>query len=139
MALEDYVLPTAEVQLPDGKNSFAVRGLSLEDVALLISDHGAALEGFYGKYSGSSSAEAMAVGMSLIGQAPILAAQIIAIGADSREKVDLIRKLPIVVQQDALEKIARLTFDASGGPGKFIEAVLRLVKGTTDLMSTLAP
>lgn len=138
MALEDYVLPTLEVQLPDGKKSFAVRGLSLEDVTVLIADHGPALEGFYAKYSGADTSEALAVGMGLINQAPVLAAQVIALAADSRDKTELVRKLPIVVQQDALEKIALLTFDANGGPGKFIEAVVRLVKGTTNLMSNLA-
>ena len=56
---------------------------------------------------------------------------------DLSDWIALGRKMPIAVQQDALEKIARLTFDASGGPGKFVEAVIRLVSGTTNLMGSL--
>ncbi len=136
MALTDFVLPTVEVSFPGG--SFAVRGLSLEDVTKLLAAHGPLMEQFFAKYSGApESTSALEVGMGLINQAPLLVANIIALAADEEHLVERVRKLPIATQQDALEKIARLTFDASGGPGKFVEAVIRLVSGTTNLMGSL--
>lgn len=131
MAIHDFVLPTLEVTLPGGA-SFAVRGLSLQDVTLLISQHGPVLEEFFNKYS--NEADAMQVGLGLLGKAPDLAAAIISLAADEPGEARKILRLPIAVQQDALEKIAHLTFEASGGPGKFVEAVMRLISGTTNLM-----
>lgn len=136
MALTDFVLPTEEVSFPGG--SFAVRGLSLEDITVLLTTHGPVMEQFFKKYSGSpEESSPMEIGMSLVAQAPTVAAQIIALAADEPEKADVIRKMNLAVQQKALEKIAKLTFDASGGPGKFVEAVIRLVQGTTNLMGSL--
>lgn len=138
MALKDFVLPTKEVALPDG-SSFAVRGISLEDITTLIADHGPVMEDFFRKYSGDTSQSPLEVGMNLIGQAPLLVANLIALAADEPKMTAVIRRFPLNVQQEALEKIADLTFDASGGPGKFMEAVIRLVKGTTNLMGGLTP
>lgn len=136
MAFEDFVLPTEEVQLPGG-STFAVRGLSLQDITLLISKHGPVMEEFFRRYSGDDKANPMEIGMGLVAQAPVLVAQIIAIAADRADKVETVLKFPLVTQQDALEKLAKLTFDANGGPKKFVEAVLRLVKSTTNLLSDL--
>lgn len=138
MAIADFVVPSEEITLPGGVK-FAVRGLSLEDVTLLLSSHGPAMEDFFRRYSGDVQANAMQVGMSLVAQAPALVAHIIAIAADEPEMADRVRKFPLTMQQATLEKIAKLTFDASGGPGKFIEAVIRLVKGTTNLLGDLKP
>lgn len=138
MALEDFVLPTEEVQLPGGK-SFAVRGLSLQDITVLISKHGPTMEEFYRRYSADENNNPLQVGMDLIGQAPSLVAQIIAIAADEPNMADRVIRLPIVTQQDALEKLGKLTFDASGGPKKFVEAVIRLVQSTTNLLSERTP
>lgn len=132
MAIADFVLPTEEVQLPDGK-SFAVRGISLEDVTILLSKHGAEMDGFYQQMSARQDQSAMEVGLSLIGKAPDLVANIIAMAADEPALANVVKKFTIGVQQDALEKIAKLTFDASGGPGKFIEAVTKLVQATGNL------
>lgn len=137
MALKDYVLPTMEVTLPDG-GSFAVRGLSLDDVAQLLVKHGPVMETFFTRYSGGVESNAMEVGMGLIAQAPALVAQIIALAADAPEMEHVVRKMPMGIQQDALEKLSQMTFDASGGPGKFVAAVVRLIQGTTSLMGKQA-
>lgn len=137
MAIADFILPTEEVKIPGG--SFAVRGLSLEDVTVLISSHGPVMEDFFARYSGNEDFDAMQIGMNLVNSAPALVAQIIALAADEPDQAQKIRKFAINVQQEALEKIAKLTFDASGGPGKFIEAVIRLVKGTTNILTGAFP
>lgn len=136
MAIKDFLLPTEEVAFPNG-GSFTVRGLSIQDITLLLAQHGPAMETFFDQYNGQKEKSAMEMGMSVVGKAPALVAQIIASAADEADMVDKVMRFPLTMQQDALEKIARLTFDASGGPGKFIEAVMALVQGTTNLMTKL--
>lgn len=135
MALSDFVLPTKEVQLPGGGN-FAVRGVSLQDIAVLLAQHGPTMEAFYQRFS-TDQQSAMEVGMGLVKEAPALVAQIIAIAADEPDMASTVLRFSITVQQEALEAIAKLTFDAAGGPGKFLEAVTRLVSNTTNLMAKL--
>lgn len=136
MALADFKLPTLEVPLPDG-NSFAVRGISAEDVAILISGHASAMDTFFARFqSGAAQAQSdMEMGMSLITEAPGLMSKIIALAADEPHMEALVRKLPIGTQLDALQKIAKVSFESSGGMGNFVDAVARLVKGTTGLLA----
>ena len=138
MTIADIDLATEEVKFPNGA-SFSVRGLSLEDVAAVVRIHGEAVQGFFLKYSGQRErlqqtgvAEA---GLALLQGAPALAAYLIATAADEPELTAKVQKFPMGVQMDALEKIAKLTFDAAGGPKKFFEAVVRLLQGTTGLMT----
>jgi len=138
MALEDFELPTLEVGLPGG-DSFAVRGLSLQDITKLMSQHGNEMEAFFQKYAGNPSASPLSVGMDLIDTAPMLLNKMIAMAADRPHLTDKVAKLPLTVQQEAIEKIAQLTFDAAGGPKKFIEAVVRLIKGINNLMPESQP
>lgn len=138
MGLKDFVLPTLEVNLgtPDGA-SFSVRGVSLNDITELLSKHGPVMEQFYKKYS--KGANQMDTGTALLKQAPDLVAQIIALAADEPDMAPSVKKMSVGIQQDALEKIAKLTFDASGGPKKFVETVMSLIQSTTSTMESLTP
>lgn len=138
MALEDFELPTADVGLPGG-DSFAVRGLSLQDITRLMSQHGSEMEAFFQKYAGNQNANPLSVGMELLDTAPVLLCKMIAMAADRPDLAGKVARLPLTVQQEAIEKIAQLTFDAAGGPKKFIEAVFRLVKGINNLMPEQQP
>lgn len=132
MALADYDLPKRAVPLPGG-NSFAVRGFSLEDITLLIDEQGEAVQKFFDEYSKDgqfrSDASPIAAIMDVLKQAPDLAASIIARAADEPGTEPKIKKLPIGVQLDAIQKVADLTFEASGGPGNFVETVVSLMRG----------
>ena len=138
MALEDFELPTLQVGLPGG-DSFAVRGLSLQDITKLMSQHGNEMEAFFQKYAGNPNASPLSVGMDLLDTAPVLLNKMIAMAADRPHLADKVAKLPLTVQQEAIEHIAQLTFDAAGGPKKFIEAVVRLIKGVNNLMPESQP
>ena len=135
MALTDFVLPTLEVPLPGG-STFAVRGISSQDVAVLISQHASAMETFFARFqSGAAQTQSdLETGMSLIIEAPALMAKVIALAADEPSMESVVARLPVGVQLDALQKIAKISFEASGGPGEFVDAVVRLVKGTTALI-----
>lgn len=138
MALADIDIDYEDVTLPNGK-TFSVRGLSLLDVSSLIRDNGAEIQAFFLRYvgdaKGTPSPTAVAeVGLSLLNSAPALAAQIIAYAADDPDQAPKVQKFSLGVQMDALEKTAKLTFEAGGGAKKFGEAVVRLLQGTTNLM-----
>lgn len=132
MALADYDLPKRVVPLPGG-NSFAVRGFSLEDITFLIDEQGEAVRKFFDDYAQDgqmkSDANPISAIMDVLRQAPDLAASIIARGADEPDMISKIKKLPIGVQVDAMQKIAELSFEASGGPGNFVETVVGLMRG----------
>jgi len=149
MALEDYDIEKADVALPNG-STFSVRGLSLADIAPLISKRRPQIEAFFIKYAGkdtkikNKTAASIAAGamvtesaMELLTVAPELAAEIIANAADRAHLLPKIMALPITVQIEALTKIATLTFDAAGGPGNFFAALTQVIGGTTDLLSSL--
>ena len=133
MALKDFVIPTKEISFPDG-STFAVRGLSLQDITTLLSRYGSEMEMFFQRYAGNDNVNPLAVGMDLLNQAPALLSTIIALAADEPDGGPIVARYPLNVQQEAIEAIAQLTFDAAGGPKKFIEAVARLIKGMTNLM-----
>lgn len=140
MALADIDLDYAEVTLPSGK-SFSVRGLSLADVTRIVRHHGPVVQEFFLRYAGNrddlKKTGIAETALALLDSAPALAAEVIALAADEPEHAAKVRKFPMGVQMDALEKIAALTFDSEGGPKKFGEAVVRLLQGTTSLLSDL--
>jgi hypothetical protein len=137
MTLADIDLDYEEVTFPNGK-SFSVRGISMLDVNKLIREHGPEIQVFFAKYAGadngSPSTAVAEVGLSLLDSAPSLAAKIIAHAADDPDQAEKVQKFPLGIQMDALEKIAKLTFEAGGGAKKFGEAVVRLLQNTTNLM-----
>lgn len=136
--LADIDLEYAEVDLPNGK-SFSVRGISLLDASTLINAHGDEVQAFFMKYAtdrGAIKDQGVAdVGLALLNTAPVLAAEVIAIAADAPDQATKVQKFPLGVQMEALEKIAKLSFDSEGGPKKFFEAVVRLLQGTTGLLN----
>ena len=153
MALRGYVPETASVYLPDG-NSFAVRGLSLEDISILLRTHYAPIKMLFDKYAGQSAllgvAQAAteepvglgsleAVALEMIQVAPGLLADAIALAADEPGEAATVRKLPASNQVDAAEKIILLTLKAEGGLEKLVETVSRLTASVTDLAVSRSP
>lgn len=145
MALPNYQVPTRVVGLPNGE-PFAVRGLSLSDITILVTRHGDVLRAMFDKFAQSSEengevninlGDIKEVGMRLLSGAPLIAADIIAIGADAPEARDQALKLPFPAQLEALEQIALLTFDTAGGLKKVLEIVIRVLRGMTDLAEGL--
>lgn len=132
MALADYEPLTKEVPLPGGK-SFAVRGISLEDITVLISKEGAAIRQFFDRYAqdGKMRADANPIEMifDLAAKAPDLVAMIICRAADEPGLEAKVKKMTIDVQVAALRAIADVSFEASGGPEKFVDLVIEVLRG----------
>jgi hypothetical protein len=139
MGLKHIKLPEAQVKFPGG--DFAVRGLSLDDLAFIVQRHGAKLNSLFTdfiKKGGDLTVEAVAdFALPLLQACPEIAAELIACASGDPEDSGVAATLPFPVQLEALEKLAELTFNVSGGPKKLVETVLRMAKGTTGLLDSL--
>lgn len=129
-----------------------VQGLSLKAISLVIQgklDVAARLYDQYAVQVGEAASEDGIAGMDLLSlakdmcqEAPDIAARIIAV-ADSefdieypnieqlQANVKVVLRLPLPVQLDALEKIAKLTFVDDMSPKKVVEIVMGVVQGAT--------
>lgn len=128
MGLRDLKLPTETIQLPGGE--FTVRGLSLSDISNLLRLHGEALEGVYLESIVNSDDDPEAFNMAALARtvmqaAPMAIAQAIAQAADEPDTADMVARLPIPVQMDAIEKVLALTFHTEDDVKNVVGAVLR--------------
>lgn len=107
-----------------------LRGLNFFDISELIKIHQADLGGvfdLYEKNAGNFSNIAMgSFAVELLKNAPGLVAHAIALSCDEPELADRAQLLPIIKQMDALEALAKLTFEEVGGVKKLIQTVTNL-------------
>jgi hypothetical protein len=141
MGLRTLRLPSTEIKVPGG-DSFAVRGLSLTDISILATKHGAALSMLFERYitrsaEGLQPAEMVAVGKTILELAPEAAIEGIALAADEPDAVDVVRKLPFPVQVEALEAMVAHTFASEAEIKKVVETVTRAALGTNRLVDSL--
>lgn len=138
--LRNLTLPTHEVKVSEGE-SFTVRGLSPNDALSLYYRHTGQLSALFDQFADKGELERTdinAVASTVVGTAPIVMAEIIAIGSGSNpgeagfmEDVQIAMSLSAGVQMDALTKIADLTFTSDMPPGKFAAVVLMLARSAT--------
>jgi hypothetical protein len=138
--LKGLVIPTTTIKVPGGE--IAVRGLSFNDLSVLVQGYGPALKGLFEKLTGSgledvSLDDAGKFAMALLETVPEAAACIIALGAGEPDDVAVAATLPFPVQLEALEAVAVLTFNTEGGAKKVVETVIRLAQGIGGLMADL--
>lgn len=141
MGLRDLRLPSSEVPVPGG-DSFAVRGMSLQDVSVLVRHHGAAMTLLFDRYikqsgEGLPAADMATMGRALLEIAPDAAAEMIALAAGEPESIDIVRTLPLPVQVDALDKLMAHTFTTEQDLKKVIETVIRAATGATGALNSL--
>jgi hypothetical protein len=101
MSLRDLVDRKATIQVTD-EISFEVRGLSLEDVVLLMENHKDALISIFGKPDGADFQE-------LLRRFPNFIAAAIAYAADEHELEKEVQKMPIGVQLRAMQEVWELS------------------------------
>lgn len=140
MGLRDLKLPEAVIEFSGGE--FAVRGLGLADITLIVRRHSDVLEQIFQKVAeqkkGEVSDDAMAeFALNLVESAPDVVADIIACGSGDPTASDVAGRLPASVQLDALEKIGGFTFAVAGGPKKVAETVVRIAQSATSLLTDL--
>ncbi len=132
MSLADFE-PERHTVAHRGKPLMEVRGLSIEDVSVLIRQHLPDLEKLYDlaqTMPGNAVARLADDGflLKLVTDAPNLAAHVISLAADEPTMADKAKRLPIATQVLALQATARLTFEDIGGP-KGLIALLESVTG----------
>lgn len=128
MPLAGYQPEQREISLANG--SFHVRGLSLNDVAVLMREHFPDLEAVFDLFQGAEKMQPdqwEGLALSVISNAPGFAANVIALAAGEGSAEDAAR-LPAPVQLKALTQVGELTFTEVGGVGKAWEIVAGLLK-----------
>ncbi len=139
MGLKDLKIPEAIIETPGGE--FAVRGLSLDDLAWLVRRHGESMSKVFNEFTASDTElttnSVAGFLLPLVESMPGLVSEVIACATGEADEAALVRRLPFPVQIDALEKVVDLSFDAAGGPKKLAETVVRMAQGTTGLLESL--
>lgn len=124
--------PAKRVIQLSGDNSFEVRGLSLNDVAVLLREHFPDLDvlvEMFQDFENVTRDQLNPLILAMVSQAPGFVANVIALAADEGDASDA-EKLPGPVQVKALLDIGELTFTEVGGVGKAMEMVAGLLTKT---------
>lgn len=122
-----------------GDNSFVVRGLSLQDFAVLIRTHFSDLDALFEMFANAEKltpADLQPLAVSLIANAPGFVANVIALAAGEGDAASDVERLPFPVQVKALLDIGDLTFKEVGGVKKSLEMIAALL-GKTDLLKKI--
>lgn len=132
MLLKDYVIPRSDIPLPGKavngvKPFFQVRGLTLDDLTFLISQHLGPITRAVKLYQ-ESREDILKTGnlqgfvMTLARDFPELGAEVISAASDSLdpETRNVAKQLPIATQIKALAEITRLTLEDAGGLGNLL-------------------
>lgn len=133
MLLADFTPVRVGVEDYKGTLRMTVRGVSLDDVALLIRSHLGDLQQLYDMLQdGTLDVFALLIAdgfiLKLLVSFPELAARLIAVAADEPEATAQARKLPLPLQIKAIQTIMRLTFEDVGGPKVFAALVRELIR-----------
>ena len=129
---------TENVEFSGGK--FAVRGLALEDISVLMQSHYDSMSALFDQYVGEAAlrkvdqdtgghldlGNVQGVALEALKIAPALLGDTIARAADEHENPHYARLLPIGVQIDAIGKIVNLTLEAEGGMEKLVGTISNL-------------
>lgn len=113
-------------------NSFQVRGLGLNDVAVLVREHFPDLESLFELFGNLEQMDAQKMQplvLSVVSNAPGFAANVIALAAGEGSAEDA-ERLPFPIQVQALLDIGELTFNDVGGIKKAMELIAALLKKT---------
>lgn len=112
-----------------GATTFNVRGLSLNDAAVLIREHFPDIDALFDLFNGVENMETeqlQQLAVVLTTNAPGFVANVIALAAGEGSASDA-EKLPASVQLQALFDIGELTFTEVGGVKKSMEVIAALL------------
>lgn len=133
MSLKSYLVPTRDQKLPDG-STFAVRGVTPADITMLMMRHKETVIMLFQKEIMNTKNPSFTVddinrlGASVMTNAPIILAELIALASDEGlEVAATVTKLPLSVQVLALNDILELTMTNEGGGKKLVETVLTTI------------
>lgn len=129
MGLKNYKPRRHEFALGDGE-THSVRGLSFEDISMLVQHHLPDLEELFDLFaniSEQSDDQFETVVVNLLQRAPGLAANIIAVAGDEPDAPQQAAMLPAPLQMEMLLKIGDFTFQEVGGVKKGMESIAALL------------
>lgn len=131
MSWTDYEAPSVEIPLGNDKTG-KVRGLNVDDLAILITNHLQPISEALALYSASrkdiySSRNLHSFVISTASQFPVLISEVISLAADEPSLRG--KKLAMGVQVAALDAILKLTLDEVGGLGNLSLVLANLAKG----------
>ena len=131
MSWTDYAAPTADIPL-GGDATGRVRGLNLDDISILVTDHLPAITKAVTLYAASkgdvyTKTNIHAFVIQVASEFPTLLSEVISLAAD--EPALKGRKIAMGVQIAALTEIVRLTLEELGGLGNLSLVVANLAKG----------
>lgn len=129
MALADYIPESRQISL--GNVAFEVRGLNLEDMAILIRAHLPDLEAVLELIKHSEKIEPQNVQDiigSMVSQAPGLVANVIALASGETNAQQTAARLPALKQIEALTAVAELTFSEVGSVKKTFDLLMTFLK-----------
>jgi len=137
-------LPLLTTDIPYGKTSFAVRGLSTEDVAHILPRYGSDVVMLLGGVLAGQQVDTSTLPTMLktvVTETPGLVAEVIARAADdpSPKGVGRARKLPLPVQIAALTAIYYNTFTSESELKNFVGIIVKLVTTTSGLVESVIP
>lgn len=119
MSLRDLVDRKVEIECP-GDMNFQVRGLSLEDVVLLLENHTDALKSIFGAPAGADFE-------MLLKEFPAFVAAAIAYAAEEHELEEQVRKLPVGIQLRAIQEVWELSSLDVETLGKLAGSILKSI------------
>ena len=139
MTIAGYKAPRREVPL-QGAESFSVKGLTLEDISVLIETHFNDLDGLIELFTSQSVDLTMdnikPIATAIVGQAPGFAANLIALAAGEPDAAPTIQKeFGAGVQIKAVMEIGDLTFSEAGGIKKGLESVVALLANNRKVLT----
>lgn len=128
-----------KVEFPGG--DITVRGLGLEELTLIVREHGGPLgELFSSVAQGEGQVSLTNIGAivtSIMETAPGAVAVAICLAADlPLDQVPLVKQIPGPAQIDILTKISEMTFGSDGLP-RALEMVISIASGTTSLIKKI--
>lgn len=131
MTLAAYVVPKREVTFRGG--SFHVKGLSLDDVTILMGGYLNEIDNLFKLYDKEDTretavSESAKLAIGIVRESPAMIGTMIAICSGEPDQVEIARNLPLDVQIEALKAIIELTFEEAGGAKKFVDKILNLVR-----------
>lgn len=142
--LDDSLIEYATVELGGGKE-FKIRGLNASDIMAVVRTHTPILMKLYADFKaqhqpGQPFTMDVVRGMleKTLHEADDLVFILVASAADQPDKADVVRRLPMRVQLEAMEKAVMLSIQTEAELKKLQEVVLRIVAGVTSAMELSA-
>lgn len=150
MALLDFAVPRCSVPLPGSAGEakeFTVRGASFDDAAHLVNLFRPELESIFNSLPDLNDVtleQGADVVASLIQSVPHLTSYTIALLSDEASTTEelnhlvnnVVKRLPIKTQEQAIRGIGRLTFEEQS-PKEFVERIVGMMKAGQGVMDHL--